>query len=359
MTKIEYQRIFNTAEANLLRKGCSDPDERWKIEWKENFLEFKRSQSLKTIFKVEFHIFPKSLQAVSGSVIDDPQEFKLFEGESYPNILNDLIDFLLLKHPRAIGPKTLDYISSSTEEIAIHALCQQAGIKVSEIMYSTDFFLELCQAHKPGRHFEHSINKVLNRIANDEKPKKYFTNFEYSQAKSQYQKIKDQTSLSKLIQFYGRNQELRTCEACSKTEEESEYPISVGIHEKSELILLCRSCEVPHATMRFTVTDYLDWDHNIYEAAKVFRSKYDLYPNILLANESTLQTIDLFMSKKLLKSGIIKELKKLTVFETSKFNLQICIDHELPNHQFTLVYDDQAEFNEEELEHSSKESVLK
>lgn len=359
MTKIEYLRIFNTAESNLLRKGYSDSEDRWEIQWNENFLEFKRSQTLKIIFKIEFNISQKSLSAVSGFVNDDPKEFRLFEGETYISILNELIDFLLLKHPRTIGPKTLDYISSSTEEIAIHALCQQAGVKVSDIIYSTDLFLELCQSHKPGRHFEHSINKVLNRIAADDKPRKYYTNFEYSQAKTQYQKLKDQTSLANLVKFYGRNQELRTCEMCSTTEEESKSPITVGIDENSDLILLCRSCKSPHISMKFTVTDYLDWDHNIYEAAKVFHSKNEQYPNILLANESTLQTIDLFMSKKLLKSGIIKELKKLTNFETSKFNLQICIDHELLNHQFTLVLDDGAEFNEEELEPSSEERVLK
>lgn len=97
----------------------------------------------------------------------------------------------------------------------------------------------------------------------------------------------------------------------------------------------------------YVFDDYRDWDHNIHAAAQIFKEQTGHCPNIMLANEATLNAIDLYMSKKLLEEGRIAELKKLTQFKSKDFTLQVCISYELGNHQFMLVFDSEATFGED------------
>ncbi len=94
----------------------------------------------------------------------------------------------------------------------------------------------------------------------------------------------------------------------------------------------------------FYFNNYPDWDHNIFQFAKYFKKAHAVYPNILLGNERTIETIDLFMSKKLMKEGRESEIKNISRFSTSEFDLEVCIDFDLEDHRFTLVFDSQAEF---------------
>ena len=98
----------------------------------------------------------------------------------------------------------------------------------------------------------------------------------------------------------------------------------------------------------YQLKDYNDWDRNIFEASVGFEAEVGHYPNILLANPETLNALDLYMSKKLLSEGRVSEIKSLDKFTCSKFTLQICLDYEIPNHQFAVVYDPDAFFEGEE-----------
>lgn len=94
----------------------------------------------------------------------------------------------------------------------------------------------------------------------------------------------------------------------------------------------------------FYFNDYNNWDHNIYEFTQYFKRTHHIYPNIFLGNEKTIETIDLYMSKKLLETRKENEIKRIDKFVTKDFELQICMDFDLENHRFTLIYDEQAQF---------------
>ena len=98
----------------------------------------------------------------------------------------------------------------------------------------------------------------------------------------------------------------------------------------------------------YSIEDYNDWDHTIFKAAEKFREKRQIWPNILLGCSETLRAFDLFMSKKLMKEGKTRRVESIETFECSQFVLQVGLDEETPEHQFALVYDDEAEFIEEE-----------
>ena len=123
------------------------------------------------------------------------------------------------------------------------------------------------------------------------------------------------------------------------------------------------SPESPGRQEIFEINDYNDWDHTIFRSAENFKTRNGGYPNILLANSTVLGAFDLFMSKKLLAEGKIEDVASIGQFECSKFKLEMCLDEQLKDHTFALIYDDQAEFIEEEpndtlQEHGDKAHVL-
>ena len=98
----------------------------------------------------------------------------------------------------------------------------------------------------------------------------------------------------------------------------------------------------------YDFTDYTKWDHQIFLAACDFQKTNDIWPNILLTDTTTLEAIDLFMSKKLVSEGKVSEITNIAVFASDKGDIQICIENEIPDHSFKLIYDEEAEFVDEE-----------
>lgn len=97
----------------------------------------------------------------------------------------------------------------------------------------------------------------------------------------------------------------------------------------------------------YKFSDYRDWDHAIHESAANFKRKEKVWPNILTGNDPTLEAIDLFMSKKLIAEGKVARPVHMGTFVSKEGSIEICLDNELEDHTFALIYDDQAEFVEE------------
>jgi hypothetical protein len=108
------------------------------------------------------------------------------------------------------------------------------------------------------------------------------------------------------------------------------------------------SCEV------YTIDDYKDWDHRIFASAQAFKARYKVWPNILLGTPSTLEAFDLFMSQKLLKEGKVEKVTQMGKFACKDFELEVCLDPELEDHTFALIYDEEAKFVEEEPEEADE-----
>ena len=96
----------------------------------------------------------------------------------------------------------------------------------------------------------------------------------------------------------------------------------------------------------FPIENYEDWDHTIYKGALAFKETFGAWPNILLGSTPTLHAFDLFMSRKLIAQGKISQVKGMGTFSCSKFELEVCLEEECPDHFFILVFDEEAEFVE-------------
>jgi hypothetical protein len=93
----------------------------------------------------------------------------------------------------------------------------------------------------------------------------------------------------------------------------------------------------------YPMNDYEAWDHIIYQAGKNFFTQHQLWPSLLIANPTTLEAIDTFMTEKLLKEGRVTSAQKLTEFRCSRFHLKICLDPKIPDREFALIYDSEIQ----------------
>jgi hypothetical protein len=96
----------------------------------------------------------------------------------------------------------------------------------------------------------------------------------------------------------------------------------------------------PILAYKYNIDDYNHWDHTIMASAQDFKFRFGGWPNILIANRDTLQAFDLFMSRKLIKEGMVETVQSISTFATREFELAICLDeqNDLSNHEFVLVY---------------------
>lgn len=86
-----------------------------------------------------------------------------------------------------------------------------------------------------------------------------------------------------------------------------------------------------------------NWDKTIFELGEYFLSRFIHKPQILTANQRTLNKIDLAMNDKLKAQGRESEWKTLDTFSCSLFDLRVCIDDELEDDYVSIIYDEQAE----------------
>jgi hypothetical protein len=103
---------------------------------------------------------------------------------------------------------------------------------------------------------------------------------------------------------------------------------------------------------KFRIKDWKKWDDDINLAAKDFLSKHLVYPNILVANNSTFNQIDGRANRKRIvnqKGQKPKGNKQVALegFKTSDCNLKFCINEKLPVRKFILAYDSIPSFENE------------
>ena len=102
------------------------------------------------------------------------------------------------------------------------------------------------------------------------------------------------------------------------------------------------------------ITDFKVWDDTINSFVRKFQKKYQVYPNILLSCDYTYRKIDLYVQMHL--ERVItpdgKDMKTsnlsymgIDCFEASNYNLRFCVDNELSENSFLLVYDENPEFD--------------
>ena len=95
---------------------------------------------------------------------------------------------------------------------------------------------------------------------------------------------------------------------------------------------------------KFKFKSYSDWNHEIFQSILDFQTAYKCLPNIIQFNTWTGQRIDGLISIECFEKGMDDYVKSLSVFRCRLTELECCQDEELENHEFRLIFDDQAEF---------------
>jgi hypothetical protein len=99
------------------------------------------------------------------------------------------------------------------------------------------------------------------------------------------------------------------------------------------------------------MTDWKNWDHQIDSSAKEFFEITGKWPNILLANDPTLGRIDFLANQA--RQNIFyggpdqtkpnpkdnDEWRQLGGFQGKSYAIEFCIDENLNNEAFSLIYD--------------------
>jgi predicted house-cleaning NTP pyrophosphatase (Maf/HAM1 superfamily) len=111
------------------------------------------------------------------------------------------------------------------------------------------------------------------------------------------------------------------------------------------------------------ITDFSIWDDAIHLFAVKFHNQYNVYPNILLANDSTYRKIDLYAQmhpNRIVTADIDGNIETietsnepyngLSFFTTEDYELECCLDYDLREGYFILVFDEVPDFDGEQVE---------
>ena len=108
------------------------------------------------------------------------------------------------------------------------------------------------------------------------------------------------------------------------------------------------------------ITDYTVWDDTINLYAGKFHKQFNVYPNILLASDFTYRKIDLYAQmhpERLVEHDGTETLETsdepydgISYFTTEDYELECCLDYDLPEGSFTLVFDEAPDFDGEPVE---------
>jgi len=121
------------------------------------------------------------------------------------------------------------------------------------------------------------------------------------------------------------------------------------------------------------IIDFSVWDDTIHLSAVKFHNQYNVYPNILLANDSTYRKIDMYAQmhpNRIVTTnddGNIETIETsnepyngLSLFVTEDYELECCMDFDLQEGYFTLVFDEEPDFDGEPVEKpEERENVFK
>jgi hypothetical protein len=119
-------------------------------------------------------------------------------------------------------------------------------------------------------------------------------------------------------------------------------------------------------TLTGVITDFSIWDDTIHIFVVKFHKKHNVYPNILLACASTYQKIDLYAQMhpdRLIDPDGIKTIETsnepyhgISEFLTDDYSLECCMNYNLQEGYFTLIFDESPDFDGEPIE---KPDVIK
>jgi hypothetical protein len=119
------------------------------------------------------------------------------------------------------------------------------------------------------------------------------------------------------------------------------------------------------------ITDYSIWDDTIHLFVVKFHGQFNVYPNILLASDSTYRKIDLYAQMHLNRivtngdDGEIETIETsdepysgLSSFVTEDYELECCMDYDLDEGYFLLIYDEAPDFDGEAVEEPDKPEMI-
>ena len=105
------------------------------------------------------------------------------------------------------------------------------------------------------------------------------------------------------------------------------------------------------------IIDFAVWDDTINLYVAKFHEKYNVFPNILLANEYTYKKIDLYAQKhpeRIIDSTGEDSIETssisyqgLSAFTVGEYELDFCLDYEAANGSFILIFDEAPDFDGE------------
>jgi hypothetical protein len=119
------------------------------------------------------------------------------------------------------------------------------------------------------------------------------------------------------------------------------------------------------------ITDFSIWDDTIHLYAVKFHDQFNVYPNILLASDCTYRKIDLYAQMHPNRivitddDGNIETIgtsdepyNGLSHFVAEDYELECCLDSDLPEGSFTLIFDEAPDFDGEPVEKPDEPEMI-
>jgi len=116
------------------------------------------------------------------------------------------------------------------------------------------------------------------------------------------------------------------------------------------------------------ITDFSIWDDTIHIYVVKFHGQYNVYPNILLASDLTYRKIDLYAQmhpdriRTFDDNGSFETIETsnepyngLCYFTTEEYELECCLDYDLQEGCFTLLFDEAPDFDGKPIEKPDKQ----
>jgi hypothetical protein len=119
------------------------------------------------------------------------------------------------------------------------------------------------------------------------------------------------------------------------------------------------------------ITDFSIWDDTIHLYAVKFHNQFNVYPNIMLACDFTYRKIDLCAQMHPSRIVITGEEGNIETIETSNepynglshfvtedYALECCMDYDLQEGYFTLIFDEAPDFDGEPVEKPDEPEMI-
>ncbi len=118
------------------------------------------------------------------------------------------------------------------------------------------------------------------------------------------------------------------------------------------------------------ISEYSVWDDTIHEHADKFFNNYSIYPNLMFASKMTWQKIDEYANLfnpeniKLSDDNIDdeetdEEIKSISTFVSSSYSLEFCLEENVNEDYFILVFDEDPIFDGEPYDYDNIDDVIR